>query len=215
MDSEATCITVVIADDHEVAREGVRKMLVTAPDIEIIGVAEDGVAAQQLVAQLHPRVLILDLVMPGPSPAETALWVQTHHPETAVLVLTAHDRDYYLAQMLDAGAVGFLDKGARAQQLIDAIRAAAAGQKLFTQEQQRRARAWRTEVQALWESLTPREREVLGLICQGQSNRKIAAQLQIVEKTVEKHVSEVLGKLGAASRAEAALWMVNSGLEMC
>ena len=147
MDSEATCITVVIADDHEVAREGVRKMLVTAPDIEIIGVAEDGVAAQQLVAQLHPRVLILDLVMPGPSPAETALWVQTHHPATAVLVLTAHDRDYYLAQMLDAGAVGFLDKGARAQQLIDAIRAAAAGQMLFTREQQRRARAWRTEVQ--------------------------------------------------------------------
>ncbi|HQE93857.1 MAG TPA: response regulator transcription factor [Anaerolineae bacterium] len=99
--------------------------------------------------------------------------------------------------------------------MIEAIRAAAVGQELFTQEQQRRAGAWRAEVLALWESLTPREREVLGLICQGQSNQEIAAQLQIVKKTVEQHVSEVLGKLGVASRTEATLWMLNSGLKRC
>ncbi|HQE93856.1 MAG TPA: response regulator transcription factor [Anaerolineae bacterium] len=115
MKSETASITVLIADDHEVAREGVRKMLADAPDIESVGVAEDGTAAQQLAARLQPHILLLDLVMPGPRPAEIVLWAHTHCPETAVLGLTAHDRDYYLAQMLDAGAAGYLDKGARAQ----------------------------------------------------------------------------------------------------
>jgi len=213
MVSGAISVTVVVADDHEVAREGIRHMLSSAPDIVVVGVAEDGAAAQQLVTRLHPRVLLLDLLMPGPGPAEIALWVQAHHPETAVLVLTAHDRDYYLAQMLGSGAVGYLDKGARAQQLIDAIRAAAAGQLLFTQAQQRRAWVWREDVLLLWERLTPREREVLGLLSTGLSNREIAIRLRIVEKTVEKHVTEILRTLNVTSRTEAALWMVHSGLD--
>lgn len=215
MERNARLITVIVADDHEVVREGVQQMLASAHDIMVVGVAEDGVIAQKMVSALHPHVLILDLVMPGPSAAEIALWVQRYHPETAVLVLTAHDRDYYLAQMLDAGAAGYLDKGARAQQLIRAIRAAAAGQMLFTLDQQRRARAWQVDVQALWVSLTPREQEVLRLLAKGLGNRDIAMQLKIAEKTVEKHTSEVLGKLRVASRTEAALWMANSGLEEC
>lgn len=209
-------ITVIIADDEAVAREGVLKMLATAPDIEVIGVAEDGEAAQELVAQVHPQVLVLDLVMPGPRPAEIALWANECYPEIAVLVLTAHDRDYYVAQMLDAGAAGYLDKGTRAQQLVEAIRVAAAGQTLFTQEQQQRARAWRREVLALWETLTLREQEVLGLICQGQSNQEIAQTLVISVHTVETHVGNLLGKLGVASRAEAVVWATKSEiLEAC
>ncbi len=204
-------ITVVLADDHELAREGVRKLLADAPDIQILGLAVDGETAQQLVAQLRPQVLLLDLVMPGPSPADIALWVNIHHPETAVLVLTGHDRDYYLAQMLEAGAAGYLDKEVRGQQLIAAIRAAAEGQRVFTREQQQRVQAWQATVQARWESLTEREQEVLTLICQGQSNQQIAQSLRIRAKTVGNHVSSILDKLGVASRTEAALWAVREG----
>lgn len=187
-------------------------MLADAPDIAIVGIAEDGVQTQQLVAELRPHVLLLDLVMPGPSPAKIVLWVNSNHPKTAVLVLTAHDRDYYLAQMLEAGAAGYLDKGARTQQLCDAIRTAAAGQMLFTQEQCQRVRAWQAEVQALWQSLTPREQEVLRLICQGQSNQEIAQTLVISIHTVETHMGNLLDKLGVASRAEAAMWATKSGI---
>jgi len=211
MTDKETCVTVVIADDYELAREGVREMLVTAPDIQIVGMAADGVTAQQLVMQLHPQVLLLDMVMPGPSPVEIALWANAHHPETAVLVLTAHDRNYYLAQMMEAGAAGYLDKEVRGQQLIAAIRAAAAGQRLFTQAQHQRAQAWQTTVRARWESLTEREQKVLELICQGQSNKQIAQSLGIRIKTVGNHVSSILDKLNVASRTEAALWAVREG----
>ncbi len=108
-EGQSAGITVVIADDQEVAREGIYQILATAPDIVIVGV-KDGASAQALVAQLHPHVLLLDLVMPGPSPAEIAPWTHEYHPEIAVLVLTEHDRDYYLSRMIDAGVAGHMDK---------------------------------------------------------------------------------------------------------
>jgi len=213
IESVTAPITVIIADDHEVTRMGLRDLFRAAPDIELVGEATDGDAARQMIAQVQPHVAVLDLVMPGASPVDITLWAAQYHPETAVLVLTAHDRDYYLVQMLDAGAVGYLDKNARGAALLDAIRRAASGEILFTQEQRRRAQDWREGVQAVWESMTPREREVLMLLRRGLNNRKIAEQLQIVEKAVEKHVSEILDKLGIASRTEAVLWMLNSGLD--
>jgi len=213
MESVASPITVVIADDHEVTRLGLRGLLQAAPGLELVGEAADGDAAQQLIAQLQPRVAVLDLVMPGASPAAIALWAARYHSETAVLVLTAHDRDYYLSRMLDAGAVGYLDKNARGEALLDAIRRAACGQILFTQEQRRRAKDWRENVQAVWEGLTPRKREVLRLLTEGLSNREIAEHLHIVEKTVEKHIDEILHKLGVVSRTEAVLWALNAGLD--
>lgn len=206
-------ITVVIADDHEVTRAGIRAMLQTAPDIVLVGEVDNGAEAQVLVARLQPHVLVLDLIMPGPSPAETVLWAARHHPETAVLILTAHEREHYLAQMWQAGAVGFLDKNERAAALITAIRNAAQGQMVYTQEQQRRAQQWRAEVQTLWDNLTAREQEVLRFFGQGLSNREIGARLGIAEKTVSKHVSGILNALGVTSRTEAALWWRDSGLE--
>ncbi len=213
MESVTLPITVIIADDHEVTRLGLRGLLQAAPNIELVGEAADGDAAQQLIAQLKPRVAVLDLVMPGTSPADIVLWANEHHPETAVLVLTAHDRDYYLSQMLDAGAAGYLDKNARGEALLDAIRRAACGQILFTQEQRRRAQDWRENVRVVWEGLTLREREVLELLCRGSSNQEIAEHLHIVEKTVEKYVGEILHKLGVASRTEAVLWVLDAGLD--
>ncbi len=213
MESVALPITVVIADDHEVMRMGLRTLLQAAPDIELVGEAADGDAAQRLIAQLRPRVAVLDLVMPGASPADITLWAAQSHPETAVLVLTAHDRDYYLSQMLDAGAAGYLDKNERGEALLDAIRRAACGQVLYTPEQRQRARDWRENVQTVWESLTMREREVLRLMGEGLSNRDIGERLGIAEKTVGKHVSAVLDKLGLNSRTEAALWQRDAGLD--
>lgn len=213
MESATLPITVIIADDHEVTRLGLRGLLQAAPDIELVGEAADGDEAQQLIFQLKPRVAVLDLVMPGTSPVDIALWAAQYHSETAVLVLTAHDRDYYLSQMLDAGAAGYLDKNERGEALLEAICRAACGQILFTQEQRRRAKDWCENVRVVWETLTPREREVLTLLCRGLNNEKIAAHLYIVEKTVEKHVGEILDKLGVASRTEAVLWVLNAGLD--
>ncbi|MEJ5308599.1 MAG: response regulator transcription factor [Anaerolineae bacterium] len=213
MESVTLPLTVIIADDHEVTRLGLRGLLQAAPDIELVGEATDGDAARRLIAQLKPRVAVLDLVMPGASPADIALWAAQYQSETVVLVLTAHDRDYYLSQMLEAGAVGYFDKNAHGEALLDAIRRAACGQVLFTKEQCRRAMDWRENVQAVWETLTPREREVLAWLCRGLNNQKIAERLRIVEKTVEKHVGEILDKLGVASRTEAVLWVLNAGLD--
>jgi two-component system, NarL family, response regulator LiaR len=206
-------ITVILADDHEVTRMGLRDLLQAAPDIELVGEAADGDAARQLIAQVQPHVALLDLVMPGAAPADITLWAAQTHPETAVLALTGHDRDYYLVHMLDAGAVGYLDKNVRGAALLDAIRQAAEGQRLYTSEQRRRVQDWRENVQTVWETLTPREREVLTLLCRGFNNQKIAAHLQVVDKTVEKHVGAILDKLGVASRTEAVLWLLNAGLD--
>jgi DNA-binding NarL/FixJ family response regulator len=134
-------------------------------------------------------------------------------PRDGRLALTGHDRDYDLVHMLDAGAVGYLDKNVRGAALLDAIRRAASGEILFTQEQHRREQKWRENVQAVWEKLTPRERAVLELLSQGWSNRQMTAHLQVVEKTVEKHVGAILDKLGVASRTEAVLWLLRSGLD--
>src|SRR5512143_632923 len=117
-------ITVLIADDHPIARAGIRTILEEAPDLRVIGEAEDGDAAQNLVAELQPRVLLLDLKMPGLSSAEVEKWVRNNFPNVITLVLTAHDRDAYLSQMLEAGVSGYMDKNTRGEQLIAAIRRA-------------------------------------------------------------------------------------------
>jgi len=213
MQTTTASITVVIADDHEVTRVGIRTILQKVSDIIIVGEATDGTEAQQLMEHLRPHVVLLDLIMPGIKPANITMWAYKNHPETAVLVLTAHDRDYYLAQMMQAGAVGYLDKNQRERELVDAIRRAAQGQRLFTQKQQRRAQVWQENVQAIWENLTEREQEVFHLLANCLSNHEIAKQLQISENTVGKHVSHILTTIGAKSRTEATMWLRESGLE--
>ena len=152
-------IRVVIADDHPVTREGVRAALESAADIDVVGEAGDGVEAKKLVAELGPDILLLDLIMPGPKPTEIERWVRHNHPETITLILTAHDRDYYLAETVKAGAVGFLTKEKAPQQLIAAIRRAAQGDVLLTPDQLARIQAWDKDVSARWQRLTKRDRK--------------------------------------------------------
>src|SRR5512147_817931 len=125
-------ITILIADDHPIARTGIRTILEKTRDLRVIGEAEDGDTAQKLVAELQPRVLILDLKMPGLSSATLEKWVRSNFPNTITLVLTAHDRDVYLSQMLDAGVSGYMDKQTRGEQLIAAVRRAVNGEILFS-----------------------------------------------------------------------------------
>jgi len=205
-------IRVLLADDHPAMRAGLRAILEKAPDIEIVAEAEDGLEAQRLVAELRPDVLLLDLVMPGPRPCEIEKWVRIHYPETATLVLTAHDRDGYLAEMIEAGAVGFLTKNEDGERLVEAIRRAARGEVLITGGQLARAGRWQEEVGQKRESLTARERVVLRLLAQGKTDREIAKALCIRLKTVGNHVGRILDKLGVACRTEAALWVVREGL---
>jgi DNA-binding NarL/FixJ family response regulator len=155
-----------------------------------------GIEAQKLTGELCPQVLLLDLVMPGPRPAEIARWVRTHCPETITLVLTAHDRDDYLAEMIEAGTVGFITKNEAPARLVGAIRRAVRGEILFDGKQLARARCWSEEVGERWESLTRREREVLQLLAQGLGNVAIAEALCVTTKTAAYHVANILGKLG-------------------
>jgi len=201
-------ITVVVADDHPLAIEGVRSILDKAPDIEIVGEAHNGDEIRQMVAKLRPQILLLDLVMPELSPVELENWVRENYPETITLVLTAHDRDAYLAGMMEAGAAGYLDKKLRAGQLISSIRRAARGEILFDKEQIERARRWREDVTAKWDSLSHREREFLQLLTEGADNKALADSLGVTVNTVEKHLANIYKKLGVNSRSEAIHWWV-------
>lgn len=204
-------IRLLLADDHPATRAGLRAILVRAHDIDVVGEAQDGYEAQRLVAELQPQVLLLDLQMPGLRSADLEKWVRTHYPATITLVLTAHERDAYLAGMADAGAAGFLGKNRPPEQLIDAIRRAAHGEILFDSEQLARIQRWREEVGQRWNSLTEREREILTLVAQGKTDQQIAEELHLQTKTVGNHVSSILKKLNAASRTEATVWAIREG----
>lgn len=181
-------ITVLLADDHLLARAGIRKLLAEADDLEIIGEAESEFQVQELVAELRPNVLLLDLKMPGLRPAELEKWVRGNYPETVTLVLTSHDRDIYLAGMMDAGVSGYLSKDVSSERLIGAIRRAVQGEILFDITQQTRANQWREDVGEKLTQLTNREREVLELLAKGKDSRFIAITLGISAKTVTFHI---------------------------
>ncbi len=203
---QAKPITVLIADDHEMTRQGIRNALNHAPDMKVVGEAQDGDEIKQLVASLRPRILLLDLVMPKLSPTELEKWARENYPETITLILSAHDRDAYLSNMMDAGAAGYLCKNKKAEQLIVAIRRAASGESLFDEEQFLRAKRWREEVGNKLNQLTRRELEILKLLAKGYDNAAISQELTITIRTTTYHITNLLKKLGLKNRQEAAIW---------
>ena len=199
-------ISVLIVDDHPPLRAGVRAMLEKTSDIYVVGEAENGDEARRLLDEMRPNIILLDLKMPNFSPSVFEKWARENYPETITLVLTAHDRDAYLANMIDAGAVGFLDKETRAEQLIEAIRRAASSENLYDEMQKKRARKWHEEVETKWNSLSEREKRVLRLLVEGMSNKDISSNLCISAKTVDKHLERIYQKLEVTSRAKSVLW---------
>jgi DNA-binding NarL/FixJ family response regulator len=204
-------IRILIADDHAVVRQGLRMFLTLDPELEIVGEAYDGRQALQLARDLQPDVVLMDLLMPEMDGIEATAHVRRELPDTEVIALTSVLEDSSVVGAIRAGAVGYLLKDTEADELIRAIKAAAAGQ---VQLSPKAAARLMREVRAPEspEELTEREVEVLRLLAQGQSNKDIAHTLSIGEKTVKTHVSNILSKLNVSSRTQAALYAVRIGL---
>jgi len=204
-------IRIVIADDHSVVRQGLRMFLRLDPDLEVVGEAGDGAEALRLAKQFQPDVVLMDLLMPVMDGIAATAAIRRELPETEVLALTSVLEDASVVGAVRAGAIGYLLKDTQADALCRAIKAAAAGQVQLT------PRAAARLVQAVSapesvEELTDRETEVLQLLAQGQANKQIARSLNIAEKTVKTHVSNILSKLGVQSRTQATLYAIRSGL---
>jgi len=204
-------ITVVIADDHPLIRDGIRKALEQTNDILVVGEACDVSEMQKLISELHPRILILDLFLPGLHLAETGKWLRENHPETITLLLMNHNRNGYLSLMIDAGMAGYLIKNEAGERLIGAIRLTVKGNCLFDEQDLTRAKRWKNCVGNKLESLTNREREILRLIAEGKKNKEIAHAFCVALKTVEKHLANIYEKLDVNSKTEAALWWLENG----
>ena len=210
-------IRVVICDDQEVVREGLRAILGTAPSVEVVGVAQDGAQAIAVVAATQPAVVLMDLNMPGVNGIQATRTIGERYPAVRVLALTTYDAEEWVFDAIRAGAVGYLLKDTPRAELIKAIEGTAAGQtyvdpavagKLFTQVASRSV-ATDTTVGA---GLSEREREVLRLVARGLSKAEIAGQLFLSEGTVRNHVSALLTKLGVADRTQAAVLALRHGL---
>jgi NarL family two-component system response regulator LiaR len=210
----AESIRVLIVDDHAVVREGLRTFLQLQAGIEVAGEAGDGDEALVQAERLRPDVILMDLVMPKLDGLEAMRLLHRRQPDARVIVLTSFLDDERVLPAIRAGAAGYLLKNVQPQELARAVRAAHAGEALLDPAVAARL----VESMADGEGgdrlgqLTRREREVLGLVEQGLSNKLIAVELGISEKTVKNHLSNVLAKLGVSDRTQAALYAARAGL---
>jgi DNA-binding NarL/FixJ family response regulator len=215
-------IRVLLVDDHAMVRRGMRDFLELHDDIEIVGEAVDGGDAIEKAGALRPDIVVMDLMMPGIDGIEATARIRADLPEVEVIALTSFVEEARVLAAIEAGAAGFLLKDAEADELAAAIRAAAAGEvhldPAIAGIVARRMRAGHADTAAGQHidgisSLTQRERDVLACVAQGLPNRAIADRLGITERTARTHVSNILAKLGLASRTQAALFAVQNGLD--
>lgn len=207
-------ISILLADDHIVVRQGLRSLLEAQPDFEVIGEAKDGPETLQQVEALRPQVLVLDLVMPGMSGLEV---VRRVHEQTRVIILSMHSNEAYVVEALRSGAYGYVLKDATAGELAEAIRAVVAGQHFLSapfsehgiEEYLRRGRTGPLDP---YETLTAREREVLALAAGGLSNPEIAGRLMISPRTVEIHRANMMHKLNLHTQTELVRYAIRRGL---
>jgi len=216
-----TATRIVVVDDQDVVRAAFEVLLATQPDFAVVGSAAGGEQAVRLCGELRPDVVLMDIRMPGMDGIEATRRILSTPAGTAprVLILTTFDLDEHVYDALDAGASGFLLKDATAERLFDAVRIVAAGEALLAPTVTRRLvaefarmRVRRREPEAVLQTLTARETEVLRLIAEGLSNPEIAARLVVGEETVKSHVSRVLAKLGLRDRTQAVVVAYESGL---
>ena len=204
-------IRLLIADDHAVVRQGLRTFLSFDADLELVGEARDGREAVEMAGRLKPDVVLMDLMMPEMDGIAATTTIRRDYPEVEVIALTSVLDDASVADAVRAGAIGYLLKNASPQDLLRGIRAAAAGQ-VFLSPEAAAQLVRQVKAPQKPEPLTPREIEVLRLLALGRANKQIARRLGLGEETVKTHVSNILGKLQAASRTQAALHAIRTGL---
>jgi two-component system, NarL family, response regulator LiaR len=208
-------ITVLLVDDHEVVRRGVRFVLEQEPDIEVVGESGDGDAALAAIRARRPDVVLLDLALPGRDGMAVLAALREEEYRPAVIVLTSYPSEGRALAAVRAGALSYLHKTSGVERVVEAVRAAATGGSVLEPEVVgqlvRRARGEDRGADRL-ESLTPREREVLASLSRGRSNREIARELALSEETVKSHVSRILTKLGLQDRTQAAIFGLQQGL---
>jgi len=210
-------ITVLLADDHMIVREGFRKMLELEKDLEIVGEAKDGREAVALAKKLHPAVVLMDIAMPLLNGLEATRQVLKEVSGTKVLMLSTHNDDAYVHTATESGASGFLLKQTSAHQVCQAIREVAAGKTFFSptlarhmEKQKLPGRLGRVEKQRI--VLTSRETEVLQLIAEGKANKETASELGIGVKTVEKHREHLMEKLDIHDTAGLTRYAISTGI---
>ncbi len=208
----ADVISVVIADDHPFVRHGLRTYLETLDDMEVAGEAANGVEAVEVVERVRPDVVLMDLVMPELDGVGAIRRIHESVPATRVIALTSFDDDEKVFPAIKAGAAGYLLKDVRPAELAEAIRKASRGEALLAPSVAARLMQEVAGGPPPAATLTGREREVLRLIARGMSNKLIARELVVSEKTVKTHVSNILAKLHLSDRTQAALYAVREGL---
>jgi len=207
---------VLLVDDHTILREGLRMVLDAQPQIKVIGEADDGRQAVELAERLHPDVIVMDIAMPNLNGLEATRQIKRRWPDIRVVILTMHENQQYLVQIVKAGATGAVLKRSAGQELLTAVRAAAHGQSYFSPSiasmmlEDYRVRLGQGIDDP--EVLTEREREVLQLIAEGKSNQDIADHLIVSIKTVQTHRAHIMEKLGMHDRTELVKYAIRTGM---
>jgi DNA-binding NarL/FixJ family response regulator len=206
-------IRVILADDHAVVRAGIRQFLERAKDIEVVAEADDGEQAQALIQELRPDVAVLDIQMPKVTGIEVTRWVRANVRETGVLILTAYNDDPYVIAVLQAGANGYVLKTASPLEIIQAVRDVHEGKSAINQAIAQKIIAFVTHQkdETSVEALTDREMEVLMAMAKGFTNKAIATQLGISDRTVQGHIAHIFDKMGTSNRTEAVMRAISLG----
>lgn len=199
----------MVVDDHTLHRDGTRRILEQHDGVDVVGDAASGEAALSMVNRLHPHVVLMDIRLPGMNGIEATRRIRERHPEVRVLIVTAYDDEEYVRGAFDAGASGYLSKTAPGRELVEAVRAVAAGSSVLQPALMAALLAKRSGSAT---TLTDRETAVLRLLAEGMHNKQIASRLGISVRTVERHCDKIYGKLDVTSRTEAVVRAISANL---
>ena len=214
---EMSKITVIIADDHELFRQGTRNLIENEEDIEVVGEAVNGKEAIEMVEKLKPDIVLMDISMPEVNGIEATKRIKNIRPSTAVIILTAYDNDKYISALLEAGAAGYLLKNVRGTELINAIRSVFTGESVLhpviAQKVLSRFAPDRGKHEPVQDiEISERELEILKLAAKGMSNQDIADSVFVSRRTVQTHLANIFRKMDVSSRTEAVLRSIKTGL---
>ena len=215
-----SAMTILLAEDHQIVRQGLRALLESEPDFRIVGEASDGLEAIQLVEQLRPDVVLVDLMMPGLNGLDVTKAVKQRSPQTQIIILSMHDSEAYVVEALKKGAAGYVLKKSSARDLVEAINRVTAGHRYLSPSLSERAldayvlhmRQAQESGPTPYETLTPRERETLRLAAEGYTNAEIALRLSISPRTVEVHRANMMRKLNLRTATDLVRYALQQGI---